>query len=85
MLRNAHDRRIDHLEIAVLGLGDGVHEPIPMTGLAPAVEAIVAGGRSAPTDRATAPQSAGPRGRRSGPAGRRPAARLAAFWEEEVG
>ena len=43
MLMNAHDRRVDHLDIAVVGLGDGVHEPIPMTGLAPAVEAIVAG------------------------------------------
>ncbi len=40
---NAHDRRVDHLNIAVVGLGDGVHEPIPMASLAPAVEAIVAG------------------------------------------
>jgi hypothetical protein len=43
MLMNADDLSINHLDIAVVDLGDGVHEPVPIAGLAPAVEAIVTG------------------------------------------
>ena len=55
---NAHDRGVDHLDIAVVGLRDGVHEPIPMAGLAPAVEAIVAGRVGAVALRQIAPRRA---------------------------
>ena len=40
---NAHDRTVDHLHIAVVSLDDGIHQMIPDTCLAPAVEAIVGG------------------------------------------
>jgi hypothetical protein len=43
MLVNPHRRRIDHLHIAIVGFGDGGHDPVPHTGLAPANEPIVAG------------------------------------------
>ena len=38
---HAHDGRIDHLHLAVMGGDDGVHQPIPDTGLSPTIEAIV--------------------------------------------
>jgi len=41
---NAHDRAVDHLHLAVVGLHDGIHHAIPYAGFAPAVEAVVNGG-----------------------------------------
>ena len=38
---DAHDRAVDHLYVAIVSLGDGVHQPVPDPGLAPAVEAVV--------------------------------------------
>ena len=38
---NAHNRAVDHLHLAVVALDDGIHQPIPDAGLAPAVETIV--------------------------------------------
>ena len=38
---HAHDRAVDHLHVAVMRLHDGIHQPIPDSSLAPAVEAIV--------------------------------------------
>ena len=40
---NAHHGTIDHLDIAVVGLGNRVHDAVPHARLAPANEAIVAG------------------------------------------
>ena len=42
-----HDRAIDHLHLAVMGLGDRVHQPVPDARLAPTIKAIV-GGRVRP-------------------------------------
>jgi hypothetical protein len=39
---NAHRRCIDHLYLAIIGLGDGLHQAIPNTGFAPAIKPIVA-------------------------------------------
>src|SRR5919205_3347610 len=47
VLVNTHDRTVDHLHFAAMGLGHGVHQPVPDPGLAPPVEAIV-GGRIRP-------------------------------------
>ena len=41
---DANDRAIDHLHVAIVGLGDRIHQPIPHPGFAPTVEAIVGGG-----------------------------------------
>lgn len=38
---HAHRRTVDHLHIAVVGLDDGIHQPIPDAGLAPTIEAVV--------------------------------------------
>lgn len=38
---HAHNRAVDHLHLAVVGLDDGVHQTIPDARLPPAVEAIV--------------------------------------------
>jgi hypothetical protein len=38
---------VDHLDVAVMGSGDGVHHPVPNARFAPSHEAIVAGGPSA--------------------------------------
>ena len=38
---DAHDRAVDHLHLAVVRLDDSIHQAIPNTCLAPAVEAIV--------------------------------------------
>ncbi len=43
MLMHAHHRAVDHLNLAVVSLYDRVHNPVPDAGLAPAVEAVVAG------------------------------------------
>src|SRR5215471_10142775 len=40
---NPHRRRIDHLNLAIVGLGNGVHQLIPNARFAPAIEAVVAG------------------------------------------
>lgn len=40
---HTHDRTVDHLHVAIMPLGDGVHKPVPDPGLAPAVEAVVSG------------------------------------------
>lgn len=44
---DAHDGAVDHLHLAVVRLGDGVHQAIPDARHAPAVEAVV-GGRVGP-------------------------------------
>lgn len=38
---NAHDRAVDHLNLAVVSFRHGVHQAIPDASLSPAVEAIV--------------------------------------------
>ena len=38
---HAHDRAVDHLHLAVVGLHDGVHQAVPDAGFAPAIEAVV--------------------------------------------
>ena len=38
---HAHDRAVDHLHVAVVRFHDGIHQAIPNSRLAPAVEAIV--------------------------------------------
>ena len=38
---HAHDRAVDHLHVAVVRFHDGIHQAIPDSRLAPAVEAIV--------------------------------------------
>ena len=40
---HAHDRAVDHLHLAVVGLDDGVHQTVPDAGLAPPIEAVVGG------------------------------------------
>ena len=40
---HAHDRAIDHLNFAVMGLGNSCHQPVPDASLAPAIKAIVGG------------------------------------------
>jgi len=41
---NPHHRAVDHLDLAVMGLGDCVHQFVPDAGLAPTIEAIVSAG-----------------------------------------
>ena len=38
---HAHERAVDHLDLAVVRLDDGVHQAIPDARLAPAIEAVV--------------------------------------------
>jgi hypothetical protein len=38
---DAHDRAVDHLNLTIVCLDDGIHQAIPDAGLAPPVEAIV--------------------------------------------
>lgn len=52
---NPNNRTIDHLHIAVVGLGNRVHQPVPYPGLAPSIEAIVGGGVGAIAARQIAP------------------------------
>jgi len=40
---HAHDRAIDHLNFAPMGLGNRCHQPVPDGSLAPAIKAIVGG------------------------------------------
>ena len=39
---NPHHGTVDHLNVAVIGLGNRIHDAVPHPGLGPAVEAIVA-------------------------------------------
>lgn len=57
---HAHDGRIDHLHLAVMSGDDGVHQPIPNTGLSPTIEAVVDRGRRAIALRHICPRRAGP-------------------------
>ena len=36
-----HDGTVDHLDLTIVGLRHGIHQPVPNTGFAPAVKAIV--------------------------------------------
>lgn len=38
---NAHDRAVDHLHLATVGLHDGIHQLVPDAGFPPAIEAVV--------------------------------------------
>lgn len=40
----ANGSAVDHLDVAIVQGGDGVHHPIPHAGLPPSHEAVVAGG-----------------------------------------
>ena len=40
----ANGGAVDHLDVAIVRGGDGIHHPIPDTGLPPSHEAVVAGG-----------------------------------------
>src|SRR5205814_1949192 len=42
-MRDPHRSAVYHLHIAVVGLADGGHDPVPNPGFAPAQEAVVAG------------------------------------------
>jgi hypothetical protein len=44
LLMDANYGGIDHLQFAIMGLGDGIHEAVPNTCFAPSDKAIVAGG-----------------------------------------
>ena len=44
LLVGANGGAVDHLDVAVVGSGDGVHHPIPYTCFPPPHEAIVTGG-----------------------------------------
>ena len=57
---DAHQRTVDHLYLAVVCLDDGIHQPIPDAGLAPAVEAIVDGRVRPISLRQIAPGRSGP-------------------------
>ncbi len=43
MLMHAHDRAVDHLNLAVVCFHDGVHQTVPDTSLPPTIEAVVDG------------------------------------------
>jgi len=58
MLMHADGRAVDHLHIALVGGGDGIHQPIPDARFAPAYEAVVAGRVGAITLRKIAPRRA---------------------------
>jgi hypothetical protein len=38
---DANDRSVDHLDLALMSLDDGIHQPVPDPGFAPALEAVV--------------------------------------------
>ena len=57
-LMNAHDGRVDHLDVTVMSFDDGIHNPIPDTGFAPLIEAVVAGRvRAVPFRQGTPPHA----------------------------
>ena len=55
-----HDRAVDHLNLTIVRLRHGIHQPVPDTGFSPAVKAIV--GRRVGT---VALRQVAPRGTRS--------------------
>ena len=40
LLMHAHNRRGDYLNVAVAGLDDCIHQPVPRAGLGPAVDEL---------------------------------------------
>ena len=38
---NTHDRAVDHLHLAAVGLHDGIHQSVPDARFAPAIETVV--------------------------------------------
>jgi hypothetical protein len=60
VLVHTDDRRVDHLHGRIMGCGQGGHDLIPDACLAPANEAIVAGGVGSVAPRQIAPRCSGP-------------------------
>ena len=56
---NTHHGGVDHLDVAIEGLGNRVHDAIPHTRLAPADEAVVTGDIGAIAFRKIAPRRTG--------------------------
>lgn len=44
LLMGANGSAVDHLDVALMDGGDGVHQPIPDASLSPSHEAVVTGG-----------------------------------------
>lgn len=59
LLVGANGGAVDHLDVAIVGGGDGVHQPVPYTCLPPSHEAVVAGGARAVALGQVAPWCAG--------------------------
>ena len=59
LLVGADGGAVDHLDVAVVRGGDGVHQPVPDTCLPPSHEAVVAGGAWAVALRQVAPRRTG--------------------------
>jgi hypothetical protein len=59
LLVSANGGAVDHLDVAVVGGGEGLHHPLPDTRLPPSHEAIVAGGARAVTLGQVAPWRTG--------------------------
>ena len=55
----ANGSAVDHLDVAIMSGGDGVHHPIPHAGLPPSHEAVVAGGARAVAFWQVTPRCAG--------------------------
>jgi hypothetical protein len=56
---SANGSAVDHLDVAVVGSGDGIHHPIPDSSLSPSHEAVVAGCVRAIAFRQVAPRCTG--------------------------
>ncbi len=56
---HAHAGAVNHLDVAIVSLCDGVHNPVPDAGLGPAAEAVVAGRRRAVATGQISPRRAG--------------------------
>lgn len=59
LLVDANGGAVDHLDVAVVRGGDGVHQPVPYARLSPSHEAVVAGGAWAVALRQVAPRCTG--------------------------
>ena len=60
LLMDPNGGAVDHLDVAVVRDGDGVHQPVPHARLPPSHEAVVTGGASAIALRQVAPRCARP-------------------------
>lgn len=56
LLVGANGGAVDHLDVAIVGGADGVHQPVPYARLPPSHEAVVAGGARTVALRQVAPR-----------------------------